>query len=71
MKMEAVELVQSQDIDGMHDERGRIVVASNVHVQPAVGELRRIANGDGRIGGVDGGIGGMLVEELGEGVEGA
>lgn len=71
MQMEAIELVPGKNIDSMHDEGGRIVVAGNVHIQPAVGELGRIDNVNRRIGAVDGSISGMLVEELGKGVESA
>lgn len=55
----------------MHDERGWIVVASEVHVQPAVGELGPIDDGDRRIRAVYGRIGGVLEEELSEGIESA
>lgn len=71
MEVETVELVPGQSVDGVENEGRRVVVSGNVHVEASVGELGRIDDGDGCVGGVDAAIGGVLVEELGEGVEGS
>ena len=50
MEVETVHLIRSQCVDGVHNVRRSVVIARNIHVQPAVGELGAIDNADGRIG---------------------
>lgn len=69
--MKTIELVPGQDINGVENIRWCVVIAGDVHVQPAVGKLWRIDNADRCIGTIHTGrIRRMLVEELSECVKG-